>query len=317
MIRKIFDKFFLMSKSERRGLSVLMVLLGVVILFRFTLPVVWPEQEIDRAEFEQRLRLLDQLSRESESSAGAYKAKTAYHPSRNVSRPGVSGKSSGPDYSPKEKVTSNPEVACLFEFDPNTAGEDDFLRLGFHRFVAGNILRYRDKGGRFGSADDLLRIYGIDSALVFKLEPYIKIADPEVNQVVKKLELNSADTSDLKALPGIGSRFAARICKYRDRLGGFYSGEQLREVYLLTEETYLRIADRVYADTSLIRTINLNFATIDELKNHPYLRFEKARKIIELRAKQGPFYSLDQLLTDSLLSETELAGLTPYLSIGR
>lgn len=97
------------------------------------------------------------------------------------------------------------------------------------------------------------------------------------------IELNSADTTELKKLRGIGSGFAGRIVRFRDKLGGFYSKEQLREVYGLSEETYQLCADEVWVDTSLISRLDVNTLGIVELKRHPYITFYQAKAIYEYR----------------------------------
>lgn len=66
-----------------------------------------------------------------------------------------------------------------------------------------------------------------------------------------RIELNSADTTELKKLRGIGSKLSQRIVKYRTKLGGFSSKEQLRSVYGLSEETYQQIETHIWVDTTI------------------------------------------------------------------
>lgn len=61
-----------------------------------------------------------------------------------------------------------------------------------------------------------------------------------------RVELNSADTTELKRLKGIGSVLSARIVKYRKKLGGFTSVEQIRNVYGLSDETYHEILPHIW-----------------------------------------------------------------------
>ncbi|AFM25665.1 ComEA family DNA-binding protein [Desulfomonile tiedjei] len=46
----------------------------------------------------------------------------------------------------------------------------------------------------------------------------------------KKLDLNVADESDLRAVPGIGPVLAGRIVSHRDLIGGFTSLEELKNI---------------------------------------------------------------------------------------
>ncbi len=68
-----------------------------------------------------------------------------------------------------------------------------------------------------------------------------------------RIELNSADTTELKKLRGIGSKLSQRIVKYRTKLGGFSSKEQLKAVYGLSEETYEAILPHVWVDSTAIQ----------------------------------------------------------------
>ena len=60
------------------------------------------------------------------------------------------------------------------------------------------------------------------------------------------VELNMADTTTLKKVPGIGPVFANRIVKYRNLLGGFYAVSQLREVYGIDEETIKANKEKIF-----------------------------------------------------------------------
>lgn len=62
------------------------------------------------------------------------------------------------------------------------------------------------------------------------------------------IELNTADTTSLKTVRGIGSVFANRIVKYRKLIGGFHSKEELLKVYGIDEERYVGIAPQVWVD---------------------------------------------------------------------
>jgi len=203
----------------------------------------------------------------------------------------------------------------FFSFDPNTVSFEEMKLLGFSDYVARNIKTYREKGGVFYRPSDLKKIYGFDSILYGKLEPYITLVERKAESPSNIIELNSADTLELMTLKGIGAVFARRIIKYRNSLGGFYSPTQMREVYQFPEETFIRIANQVRVDSSLVRKIRLNFVSFDDLRSHPYIQARLARKIIDYRARKGAFQSLGQLLTDSLLSEEQFLRVSPYLNL--
>ena len=86
-------------------------------------------------------------------------------------------------------------------------------------------------------------------------------------------------------VPGIGSVFAKRIIKYRDLLGGFYSVEQLGEVYGIDEERYEAMKSWFSVDPSVISHLFVNQLSAKELASHPYVSYKQAR-IIEKMIKK-------------------------------
>ena len=212
-----------------------------------------------------------------------------------------------------------------FSFDPNTVTFSQLLSLGLSKKVASTLIKFRTKGAKFYKPSDLLKVYGIDSTTYKKLKSYISIKHSNNNpihykQKVKKInsisiEINSADSSEWVKLPGIGPVYASRICKFRNYLGGYVQIEQIKEVYNLPNETYKGIYDNLRIDTTLVKYIDINFASIDELKKHPYCNYSIARKIVDYRSSNGSFKSINQLLSDSVLSNEEFKQLSAYYTI--
>lgn len=126
-------------------------------------------------------------------------------------------------------------------------------------------------------------------------------------------ELNAADTTDLQQLRGIGPVFARRIVKYRQLLGGYARMEQLKEVYGMTEELYDKIRPFLTIDPSGVKKIEVNSATIDELKRHPYLDYYQAKAIVNFRKSGVCYGSLDDLAKVNLLDDETLCKIAPYI----
>ena len=97
------------------------------------------------------------------------------------------------------------------------------------------------------------------------------------------LQLNTADSSDLVSLPGIGPYYSKKILAYRDKLGGFASREQLLEISGIDRERYGLFADRVTADTNLLKRVSIQEATYEQLARNPYIGGYLARAIIRFR----------------------------------
>lgn len=113
--------------------------------------------------------------------------------------------------------------------------------------------------------------------------------------VLQKVELNSADSAQLEALPMIGSKLAMRIIKYRDRLGGFYAVEQLKEVYGLRDSCFLVIQNRVFVDSVTRQFLKINYCTLEEMGRHPYFGFRNAKLILKYRKEHQRINSEQEL----------------------
>ena len=127
------------------------------------------------------------------------------------------------------------------------------------------------------------------------------------------VELNQADTLTLKKIPGIGSTFARRIVGYRELLGGFYTVEQLAEVYGIDEERYNSLSPWFKVDTTRIRPLPVNQLSYKELLRHPYLNSSQVRQLDRLRRK-APLQSWNDFILVEEFSTVDYQRLRPYLS---
>ena len=121
--------------------------------------------------------------------------------------------------------------------------------------------------------------------------------------------LNTADTTALKTVPGIGPYFARKIVEYGARLGGYVSVDQLDEIkdFPLDAKNYLEIAD------SHPRKLNLNQLSLSELKRHPYINYYRARAITDYRRLHGPLQSLNDLSLSKDFPPEVIRRLEPYV----
>ena len=236
-------------------------------------------------------------------------------------------------YAPKKQVAvvkEEPQLQ-LFPFDPNKADSIELSSLGLPSYVVRNVLKYREKGGRFRTADSFSRIYGLTEKQFNALKPYIRIAQPDkpkkekVDKVVPDttaerkvfkypegtlVDVNVADTAELKKIPGIGSGIAKAIVAYRTRLGGFYTLSQLEEINHVTSD----LLKWFKLEGGSIRKLDINRWGLDKLRSHPYLNFYQAKVIIEHRRKRGEIKSLSQLSLYEEFTEKDLIRLSAYVS---
>ena len=167
-----------------------------------------------------------------------------------------------------------------------------------------------------------------------RIAPYIKIepvSEPNKNftgklspeiQPVKTyasryadVDINSADTTAFIALPGIGSKLAARIISFRDKLGGFYSVAQLGETFGLPDSTFQKIKQYLKLENTSVRKININKATIDELKAHPYIKYSLASPIVAYRNEHGAFAKVEDIKKVMLVTDDIYNKIAPYLIV--
>lgn len=122
--------------------------------------------------------------------------------------------------------------------------------------------------------------------------------------------LNTADTTALQTIPGIGSYFARKIVQYGERLGGYVSVDQLDEIedFPLESKRYLVIQN------AKPRQLNINQLSLNELKRHPYLNYYQARAIMDYRRLHGPIQSLDDLRLSKDFPQEAIDRLTPYVA---
>lgn len=127
------------------------------------------------------------------------------------------------------------------------------------------------------------------------------------------IEINSSDTTDLKKIPGIGSAFSNRIVKYRNLLGGYNSLNQLKEVWGMDDDLFNKIIPylRITPNT---KKIKVNTASFEELNKHPYIKYKRAKIIIDIRERKGKIESMDRLSLLEEFTEADTKRLTPYLS---
>jgi competence protein ComEA len=207
--------------------------------------------------------------------------------------------------------------AALFAFDPNTISDSEWKKLGLSHKQTRVIRNYLNKGGRFKKKEDLAKMYGISAEKFQQLNPYISIKNETIlktNQLpvkekkINPIELNTADTLMLASLPLIGPGRARMIVKYRDRLGGFVSTEQLLEVFTVDSTVLNAIAPYITLDIEKVKKINMNGDTLI----HPYLPKKVASAIVSYRKQHGNFIDINELRKVSVLQEQMWLKVAPY-----
>jgi competence protein ComEA len=218
----------------------------------------------------------------------------------------------------------------LFYFDPNTITATEWQRLGLRNKTITTIQNYLSKGGHFYKPEDIGKIWGLRPDEVERLLPYVAIKEiPKATtsysyaayekKAYKKekttVNINTGDTTAFIALPGIGSKLAARIVSFRNKLGGFYKVEQLSETFGLPDSTFQQIKDQLIFTGEAVRQLNINTLSIDELKQHPYIRYYLANAMVQYRIQHGNFSKPEDIKKIMLVTDEIYAKLAPYLKV--
>jgi len=212
----------------------------------------------------------------------------------------------------------------LFQFDPNTLSTEGWQKLGLNEKTSKTIEKYRSKGGKFRQPEDIMKIWGMPDGFYERVKHYIVIA-PTPNNDGKTLytkfekkplivNINEADSSAFIALPGIGNKLATRIVNFRDKLGGFYSVDQVGETYGLPDSTFQKIKGSLQLGGT-IKRLNVNSATKEQLKMHPYIKWNLANAIVEYRNQHGAFKGLEELKNIAIIDDATFEKIAHYLSL--
>lgn len=247
----------------------------------------------------------------------------------------------------------------LLFFDPNTADSVTLLHNGLKPWQIRNMMKYRAKGGRYRTAEDFRRLYGLTDSAFSALKPFIRIDNSEwearrdslsalrrerdsLRHLADSLrrdslfpltyrhpkrdtiiELNAADTSDLQYIRGIGAYTARQIIRYRKQLGGFVSPEQLREIKELQQTNWDLIVPHLWAEKDSVKQIPVNTASVKRLQAHPYISFEQAKALYELRRTKIRLTSINDIMSlvssdsASVFSREWVVQIEPYISFAQ
>jgi competence protein ComEA len=316
-------EYFTFSKKERRAV----ILLAIFAVLFSMLPTFLPFLVKEKAGF-----IIDEESEKKLAAMRMNDKKQDIHDADDESKDWYQPKKTN------EYTASSKQEGELFFFDPNTATEEDWKRLGIREKTIQTILKYRSKGGRFKKSEDISRIYGLSAKDVERLMPFVKleteaIAPSPPSSITpnsystsenkssfkdiksKPIDINTADTAQWKTLKGIGSYYAKKIVGFREKLGGFASVEQVAETFGLPDSTYRSIKPYLQITSVPVKKININTASVDELKSHPYIKYHLANSIVQYRNQHGNFSALADLKKLGAIDEPLYQRIAPYLTI--
>ena len=142
----------------------------------------------------------------------------------------------------------------------------------------------------------------------------LRVAQRDVKQSIRSYNLNEVDSLFLEALPRIGPSLAGRICRFRDLLGGFYSVEQLGEVWGIYPDQLEAILPWFHPGDGVYQKLCADSASWDELRRHPYIGFQGARRIERYRL-QHRLNAVSDLRDAVPISDSLYRCWEPYLRL--
>lgn len=314
--------YFYFTKTERNGITVLVMLILLVLIFPSVYQKLHHEEVYEFDEFREKVEQYEKLL------AAYHEAQRVMDEERKI-------------LAEKRKKEEKQITLTPFAFNPNESGLEEFIELGLSERMAKTIINYRNAGGSFRVKEDFKRIYSITETIYAQLEPYIdlpsreersRLAEQKKKDWTKSenkgegkqnptklanivLDINKADTTEWQKIRGIGPVFSKRIASYRDLLGGFYSIEQLKEVYGMDSVRFEQIQPHLSIDSIELRLININSADFATLVRHPYLNRNQVNSIIKMRERHGVYRSVEDIRQSELINEQDFTRIKPYLSV--
>ena len=297
-MKKIIKDYFTFSVRDRNSAIILLVLIAFFIAFPIWYKSTKPKPVIDKV----LLKEVEQLQQNNHSNKDSnYKS---HYQSEEVA----------------EKIVFEP-----FNFDPNNVDANGWHRLGLREKTIKTILNYRNKGGTFRQAEDIKKIWGLQPDEAERIIPYIHIANnnpPKKEYLSNKrdvtkpqiVDINTATIEELKIIPGMINGLQYRILKYKERLGGFLTIEQVRETYGITDSEFTLIRPFLTIKESIITKININTATDYDLSSHPYIERNVAKAIVLYRIQHGTYQTVSDIKKIVFIKEALFQKISPYLT---
>lgn len=134
---------------------------------------------------------------------------------------------------PEKYVPSSQPPPIMIEL--NTADSLDLLDLrGIGSVFSSRIVRFRERLGGFYHMEQLLEVYGMDSARMEGILPFIHVD----KNLVKKININTIDESALRRHPYVDTKMAVLIIRYRDQHGPFHVFDDLLRIIGIAPEKW-------------------------------------------------------------------------------
>ncbi|MFT6334664.1 MAG: DNA uptake protein ComE-like DNA-binding protein [Halioglobus sp.] len=242
----------------------------------------------------------------------------------------------------KPKLKSKkPKSFTNFRFDPNKISKDSLKLLGFSRYAMNSLLKYRSKGGVIRSLDQMSKINGLDKTTLDRLTPFVVLPEYRKKQYASKtsflnskdstqltikkkkykrkepkvFDINTGDTTDFMNLHGIGRVYSKRIISFRKSLGGFFTIQQVGDVWGIEDSLFQTIKPYLSVSPGQILKRNINHMDKDSLNKHPYINWQKSKTILAYKSAHGDYQHMDDFYKLHLLEDDFVDTLKLYFVV--
>ncbi|MDB4198996.1 helix-hairpin-helix domain-containing protein [Polaribacter sp.] len=274
----IFKSHFWYQKGQRNGIFILIIL---IIIFQFIIVFVdfSPEEEV------------------------------------NIHAPKIM--SFGHQIDSLRKINLENRKPKIFPFNPNYITDYKGAQLGMSLAEIDKLLAFRKTGKFINSKKEFQKVTTISDSLLNSISSYFKFPDWVVKRkqnmqlstsrdtgffskkskyIVTSTDINLAVKEDLKTINGIGEKLSERIIKYRSKLQGFSTPNQLYEVWGLSAEVVVKVL-LVFKVVKLpnIQKSNVNTVSFKKLLKNPYIDYELCKKIFNYKEEVAELQDISEL----------------------
>lgn len=203
----------------------------------------------------------------------------------------------------------------IYPFNPNFISDYKGYKLGMSVKEIDRLLDFRKDNKFVNSAKEFQDVTKVSDSLLNVIAPFFKFPDwvnhkkdfKEYNYTrnsafAKKekltlIDINQATKEDLIKINGIGEALSIRILTQKEKLGGFVSMDQLKDIWGLSPEVILNLNTHFkISKLPNLNKIDVNNASIKELSQFFYFKYDLARQIVKYRSMNGDFKNIEDLI---------------------
>lgn len=215
----------------------------------------------------------------------------------------------------------------LFRFNPNTIDRDALDSLALPEGVKRNMLKFREKGGKYYAGSDFRKIYGVTDSIYKQMVPLLMFENEKIQPTQVKIQYelftfdpNTCSDKDFQRL-GLAERQIQTLRNYQSKGGNFRSKADFLKIYGISESQKNALADYVIIEDNEkvipekgigIGEIHLEINAADsiEIMKLPGIGNKLSKRIVKYRDLLGGFYAISQLkevygLSDKTIRQIE------------